>query len=222
MPDSRKKEETMQSRTWRAVATTVLLGAMVCGTALAQGRGFGRFMRGPASLLQRPEVQTELKLTADQKTKATALTEKLREERQGVFQDLRDASPEERQEIMNKMQAEETKRVNEILEPAQQKRLRQVYLQQQGEAALAQPAVQEELKLTAEQKTKVGEIMRAQDEQRREIFQNSQGDREAAMAKMEALRKSTNEKLAGLLTEDQKSQWKAMLGTTLTLAEPAA
>jgi hypothetical protein len=204
------------------VAVTLLLATALCGTAFAQGRGFGRFMRGPASLLTRAEVQTELKLTDDQKSKATALQEKLREERQGIFQELRDASPEERQQIMAKMTEEEFKKVNEILQPEQQKRLKQVWLQQQGEAALAHPMIQEELKLTAEQKTKVGEIMRAQDEQRREIFQNAQGDREAAMAKMEELRKKTNEKLAGLLTEDQKRQWKEMLGATLTLAEPAA
>jgi Spy/CpxP family protein refolding chaperone len=210
----------MQTTRTGRVGIVLALSLMLCGTALAQGRGFGRGMGGGANLLRRPEVQAELKLTDDQKTKVTEMLDKLRQDQQGRFQDLRDASPEERQKIMAEMQAEQTKRVNAILNTDQQKRFREISLQQQGYSALAMPDVQTELKLTDDQKSKVREIMQQQQQAMRDIFQNAGGDREAARSKMEELRKANDDKLAAVLTDDQKNQWKAMLGTPFKL-EPA-
>lgn len=209
----------MQTTRTGRVGIVLALSVMLCGTALAQGRGFGR-MGGGANLLRRPEVQAELKLTDDQKTKVTDMLAKLREDMQGRIQDLRDASPEERQKIMAEIQAEQTKRVNAILNTDQQKRFKEISLQQQGYSALAMPDVQTELKLTDDQKSKIKDILQHQGEAQREIFQNAGGDREAARSKMEALRKETDDKIAALLTDDQKNQWKAMLGTPFKL-EPA-
>jgi Spy/CpxP family protein refolding chaperone len=209
----------MQTTRTGRVGIVLALSVMLCGTALAQRGGFGR-MGGGANLLRRPEVQAELKLTDDQKTKVNDMLAKLREDMQGRIQDLRDASPEERQKIMAEMQADQTKRVNAILNTDQQKRFKEISLQQQGYSALAMPDVQADLKLTDDQKSKIKEILQHQGEAQREIFQNAQGDREAARSKMEALRKETDDKIAALLTDDQKNQWKAMLGTPFKL-EPA-
>jgi Spy/CpxP family protein refolding chaperone len=192
---------------------------MVAGTAMAQ-RGFGRGMGGGANLLRRPEVQAELKLTDDQKTKVTEMLQKLRESQQARGQDLRDASPEERQKIMAAVQAEQMKQVNAILNTDQQKRFKEISLQQQGYSALAQPAVADELKLTDDQKSKLKDIVQHQQEAMREIFQSAGGDRAAAQEKMQTLRKETDDKIAALLTDDQKNNWKAMLGGPFKL-EPA-
>lgn len=206
------------TRTGRLVVV-LALSMMVAGTAMAQ-RGFGRGMGGGAQLLRRPEVQAELKLTDDQKTKVTEMLQKLRESQQARFQDLRDASPEERQKIMTDMQAEQMKQVNAILNTDQQKRFKEISLQQQGYSALAQPAVADELKLTDDQKSKLKDILQKQQESMREIFQSAGGDRAAAQEKMQTLRKETDDKIAALLTDDQKNQWKAMLGSPFKL-EPA-
>jgi Spy/CpxP family protein refolding chaperone len=206
------------TRTGRLVVV-LALSMMVAGTAMAQ-RGFGRGMGGGAQLLRRPEVQAELKLTDDQKTKVTEMLQKLRESQQARFQDLRDASPEERQKIMTEMQAEQMKQVNAILNTDQQKRFKEISLQQQGYSALAQPAVADELKLTDDQKSKLKDILQKQQESMREIFQSAGGDRAAAQEKMQTLRKETDDKIAALLTDDQKNQWKAMLGSPFKL-EPA-
>ena len=47
----------------------------------------------------------------------------------------------------------------------------------------------------------------------RTIFQESQGDREGAMAKITELRKETLTKIEGKLTDEQKASYKEMLGT---------
>jgi hypothetical protein len=201
-------------RSLTATVLTVALTLTVAGSAFAQ-RGFG--MRGGANLLRRAEVQTELKLTADQKTKVESMLETLGEERRGRFQDLRDATPEERQKVMNEWQAEETKRVNAILNPDQQKRFRQISLQQEGPMAVSRPDVADELKLTEDQKKKVAEARNQMAEKQRAIFEEAQGDREAMRSKMETLRKETNDKITTLLTEEQKTKWKEMCGTPFNL-----
>jgi hypothetical protein len=121
---------------------------------------------------------------------------------------------------MAEMQAEQMKQVNAILNTDQQKRFKEISLQQQGYSALAQPAVADELKLTDDQKSKLKDILQHQQESMREIFQSAGGDRAAAQEKMQTLRKETDDKIAALLTDDQKTQWKAMLGSPFKL-EPA-
>lgn len=196
-----------------AVAALTLV---TVGSAFAQRGGFGQ--RGGANLLQRAEVQTELKLTDEQKTKVASMLETLGEERRGRFQDLRDASAEERQKVMAQWQMEETKKVNAILNPDQQKRFRQISLQQEGPMALSRPDVADELKLTDDQKMKVQEARAIMMEKQGVIREEAQGDREAMRSKMEALRKETNDKIAAVLTDEQKTKWKEMCGTPLTLA----
>ena len=46
----------------------------------------------------------------------------------------------------------------------------------------------------------------------REIQQSAADDRQAAMQKIQALRKETNTKVMALMTEDQKKTWKEMTG----------
>lgn len=200
------------------VAAVVAFGVLAGGVAQAQ-RGGGRFggmmMGGGIQLLRRAEVQTELKLTDEQKSKINTLLEELREARRGLFQDLRDATPEERQKLMEKVQAEDTQRINAILNPDQQKRFKQISLQQQGPMAIASPEIATELKLTDEQKRKVQEIVAQMRESQRGLFQG--GDREGVRERMEALRKDASEKITAVLTEEQKAKWKEMLGAPFSL-----
>jgi Spy/CpxP family protein refolding chaperone len=205
-------------------ASIVAMSLLAVGGAQAQRRGgFGMMGRGGGfGLLSRPEVQTELKLSDAQKTQISDLADKQREAARDRFQDLRDASPEEREKAMMEWNAQQTKQINGVLNADQQKRFRQISLQQQGPMALTDPTVAEELKLTADQKSKVKEIMQQQREAQREIFESAGPDRDAAREKMQALRKTTNDKLAGVLTADQKRKWTEMQGTPFTLAPVGA
>jgi hypothetical protein len=173
-------------------------------------------------MLRMPEVQSELKLTDAQKTQVDEMLEKLFEGRRGQFFQLRELSAEDRQKRMAERRSQEEKQVKGILTADQQKRYRQLQLQQQGFAALSDRSVQDELKLTDEQRTKVETIQREQGESMRVVFQrdgDGPPDFAAIRPKMEAMRKQTDDKLAAVLTEAQKQQWKEMLGTAFKFPE---
>jgi Spy/CpxP family protein refolding chaperone len=201
------------------VLAAATLAVMVTGSAFAQRGGgrFGMMGMGGASLLGRPEVQTELKLSDEQKTKVGSLMEQMREERRNRFQDLRDATPEERARTQEQWRTEEMKKVNALLNADQQKRFRQISLQQEGPMAVIHADVASELGLTDDQKKKVAALQREMGEKQRALFQEFQGDREGAMSKMQALRKETNDKVMAVMTDEQKNRWKEMVGAPFTL-----
>jgi hypothetical protein len=162
-----------------------------------------------------PEVQAELKLSDEQKTKLTEMLGQQRGGRRGggQFQDL---SREERQRQLAERREAQQKQLAAILNADQLKRYRQLELQQQGMSALRQTAVQDELKLTADQKSKVEAALQEQAQAMRDARQDAAGDRAAIRAKTAEIRKKSEEKLGAILTEEQKTQWKAMLGAPFT------
>src|SRR5207245_2781460 len=86
-----------------------------------------------------------------------------------------------------------------------------------GANLLRMPEVQAELKITDEQRTKIQTIVDDQRNAMRELFQGGGGgDRQAMMQKMQELRKQTDDKIAAVLTDDQKSKWKEMTGAPFT------
>jgi Spy/CpxP family protein refolding chaperone len=157
-------------RGWKSAALTLAATIAVAGSASAQGRGFG-FGFGPmggggAMLLRMPEVQTELKLTDEQKTKVDVLMEQIRDERRGAFQELQGQGPEAFQKKLLEWRASEEKQISALLTAGQQKRYRQLQLQQQGIAAVADKSLADELKLTEEQRTHIQTVL---DEQRQSM-----------------------------------------------------
>src|SRR5436305_12434228 len=110
-------------RGWKTVALALIAAVTVTSAAFAQrqGRGGGG---GGAQLLQIPEVQGELKLTDDQKTKVTSMLEQLRSARQGQ-QPQQGLSPEERQKVMAERTAKEDTLVGAILDEDQMQRYHQ-------------------------------------------------------------------------------------------------
>jgi Spy/CpxP family protein refolding chaperone len=178
------------------------------------GRGFG--FGGGAALLSNKSVHTELKVTDEQAEKLNTLARETREKQREEFQNLGDLSQEERREKMRELastrDAELNKAMGEILKPEQVKRFRQIQLQQSGIAAFASPRVQEGLKLTDDQKSKLSEISQESGQAMREAFQEAQTDREGAMKKIGELRRQATEKALGILTDEQKTTWKEMTG----------
>lgn len=198
--------------------TAFALATLTAAGALAQGGpgfGFGAF-GSPAFLLRRAEVQADLKLSDEQKKSLMEAQQKQMAANQGLREKLQNASQEERQKILADLTAEQTKTINAILNPDQQKRLRQISLQQQGPGALAtdmQAAA--ELKLTDEQKAKIRDLQMQQGQAVRALFQG--GANAETFEKITALRKETGDKIAAVLTDEQKTRWKEMLGTELKL-----
>jgi Spy/CpxP family protein refolding chaperone len=205
---------------WKGVAVAFLATVVLASSAAAQGRGGRGFggggFGGGMMLLRMPEVQTELKLTDEQKTKLTEMLGQQRRGGRGGGGQFGGQSREERQRQLAERRAEQQKQLAAILNADQLKRYRQLELQQQGPAALQETAVQDELKLTQDQKTKVEAILSEQRDAMRDLRQSGAGDREAMRSKTAELRKKTSEKLEAVLTEEQKTQWKAMLGAPFT------
>lgn len=195
-----------------------LVALMSAPASAQQGRGgFGGFGGGPGMLLANKSVQQEIKADDEQTTKLNALAEETRTKMTAIREKLADVPQEERREKMQAemapINAEVNKSLTTILKADQVKRFHQIQRQTAGVNAFAQPAVASELKLTDDQKTKIGEINRELMTATREAFTSAgQDNREEAMKKIADLRKDAMSKALALLTDDQKSAWKGMTG----------
>jgi hypothetical protein len=206
-------------RTVHATLLTFGLVALLSGPAAAQGqgRGFGMGMGGNyAGLLGNASVQKELKLDDKQVEKAKELAEKVGEEMREKRQGLQDLDPQERRtkmmEITREVNASTMKAAGEFLKAEQITRLKQIANQQRGAQAFADPEVAQKLNLTEAQKTDIQAIQQESMQEMRSIFQEAQNDREAAMKKMNDLRKQTLSKAEAKLNDEQQKTWKEMLG----------
>src|SRR5437773_954973 len=190
-----------------------------------QGRGGPGFGGGLiAGLIENVGVQQELKLDKDQVEKVKAAVNKVREQHSADRAKLQDLSQEERHErstaINQAVSAETMQALADVLKPEQIKRFKQIDLQRRGAEAFTEPAVQKALQLTGAQQEKITTIAADAAQQRRELFQGAgnqgQGGAnrggEEAQQKLTALRKATVEKVAAVLTDEQKQTWKGMIG----------
>jgi len=228
------------------------------------GPGFG--MRGGPGgglfgLLWNPQVQDEeLKLSDPQKEELRSAAEKLREEgvnvgevvreRLGGGEEAQALSFEERmkkmQEIMEELrpelekQAKETeKKIAEILEPAQFKRLKQIELQRQGVDGLVREDIAQALGLSEEQQQEIKGILEQRGKKMQELGEQMRGaftggfrdlseeEREQARAKMQELGEkrraigSEAQKTAmAVLTPDQKAKMPDLMGERVELRRP--
>ncbi len=202
------------SRT-RTVFALALAGAMLVAlTAQAQPdqggprgpRGGG--MMGPGGamgigmLLRNDKVQLDLKLTDDQKEKIRGLGRELRQNRE-----------------------EGEKKLAEILNADQLKRLKEIRVQVGGVAVLVEAAIAKDLGLSEEQTTKLKELQQKSRESMREAMQGMrdlpQEERRAKMAelrpKMEQLQKEHMAQALEILTPDQRAKLEKMKGVKIEI-----
>lgn len=221
-------------KVWAAGMALVLSA----GVAMAQGRrgGFGGPGRGgfggPTSLLRIPEVQKELKIEDPQLDLIRQVQQEQGEKMRAMFQGSEGLSREERQKQfearrpqMEQLTQETEKKIGEILDKKQMARLKQLSIQRDGTRALGRKDVQDELKLTADQRSKVEAAFEAQGEAMRAAFQGvdfanmTDTDRQAIRAKMEQLRTQNDAKIMGILTDPQKKQYQTMQGAPFKFPE---
>jgi Spy/CpxP family protein refolding chaperone len=202
-------------------ALGVLLVSDVC---YAQGRRGGGFGITKQALVGAEQVQTELKLTDAQKNQISDFIESSRGQR-GGGQDL---SQEERAARRAAQQKEADTKLAAILNADQVKRLDEIYLQVRRASALSDEAIATKLGLTAEQKTKIGDILTAE----RETLQGARGDfsgfqglsddeRRARLAEMQKktdeINAATEKAALAVLTDAQKTQYTEMKGKAFAL-----
>ncbi len=216
----------MMMRCFGKLALTFGALALLASPAWAQGQGRGGFGgRGGAAFLMAPNVQKDLKLTDEQVGKVQDVMREIREKHQDDFSAVRDASPEERRAKMvalNQTVSDEVKKALSF-SAEQSKRYDQISLQAQGLAAFASPTVNEKLKLTEDQKSKIREIAEATRSAVGGAFNKdaSQEERAAARNKMVARQKENMAKVQALLTDDQKKAWQELTGEPIEIQYPA-
>jgi Spy/CpxP family protein refolding chaperone len=207
---------------------------LVC-SAMAQGGGQGR--RGgfgnpgdPLQLTSREDVQKDLNLTDDQKTKLTDLRDKAQQKGREAFQAARDSAGDDReammktiQTIMAKQAEENAKEIATILSADQVKRLKEIAIQFVGVAIVASnKEVQKDLEITDDQIAKFKDLQTKQQAAMREAMQNAQGDRAAMQEARTKNDKIMADEIGKILTDAQKAKLKDMSGKPFTRVDPPA
>jgi Spy/CpxP family protein refolding chaperone len=211
----------------RAMVAMTTLGIVVAMGQLAMaqrgeggrrgGRGMGGFAMSTADLASMEQVQNELKLSEDQKAKVADITDKLREDRRGLFQPGGGGGASGREEI-EKLNKAASAKIAEVLDEAQQKRLIGVLAQVNLDAALNEPSVVKELSITDDQRKKLAdagesnrETMRAARDEMRDLSPEERRE------KMNSMRSDAEKKLLAVLTSDQQAQLEQLKGAKVEI-----
>ncbi|MBS1724093.1 MAG: hypothetical protein JSS66_14200 [Armatimonadetes bacterium] len=201
----------MKTRLFLVVSMALILAV----GASAQGRGM-RMMGGggAAFLLQREDVRKDLGVTADQQSKLEAIQSDMREEMRAKMQDLQ-GDREAMMAEFRKMQEAMTKKINEVLTVDQQKRLKEINIQINGNRSVLQPDIAKEIGLTDDQNAKIKDLQAKQNEANQAVFEkvrNGEIDREQVQEIMDKNNKSLDEEIGKVLTQAQKDKLKDMSG----------
>jgi hypothetical protein len=195
------------------------------GRMMMMGGGGGVM---PATfLLQRDDVQADLKLTSEQKDKLDAIRTKSMEKMREVFTAGGGGNgggggggrgfqlSDEQRKTMEKMNEETTKEVNAVLTPDQVKRVRQIGIQLAGTRAVMSAEVAKEIGVSEEQSKKIADLATKQREANQAIQEKVRAgelDREEAQAKREGNNKVLDEEINKVLTDAQKAKLKELAG----------
>jgi hypothetical protein len=177
----------------------------------------------PEYLVANAGVQAELKMTPEQIARAAPIASRMFQKHVRDYMSLLNLDPnsstEKGHEIHTAAARETLTALADVLKPEQVKRLKQIYLQQLKQIYLQQMSVyafldyevQRSLPLDEEQKTKVRALCAETNEKyRRDVASLPGGERRQKL--LDALRKDSTEKALALLTDDQKQNWKDLVG----------
>jgi Spy/CpxP family protein refolding chaperone len=178
------------------------------------GRGFRPFHQVELATL--PEVQADLKLTDDQKTKVAELSDAFREERRGQGGRGGGGFSPEAREAQAKLNADFAGKLNEILDDAQDARILGIFAQVNGASALNDAAVAAALALSDDDQQKLADVMTEQRQAMRDAFQDLQDlSNDERTAKFDELNKARDAALLAALTDDQRTKFEALQGDKL-------
>jgi Spy/CpxP family protein refolding chaperone len=190
--------------------------------APSTARPRGGMMGGGLGLLRAEVVVKDLELTDDQNAALKKIGEEARKTMTDMRESLKDASREDRQKKMADAQKEITKKVDAVLNDKQRARLEEIKLQARGPAGLADKELQDKLKLTDDQKSKLTELAEARRKAVREAFQGAAGgDRTEARKKIAEASKESSTKMLDVLTTEQKEAFEKMQGKKIELGSAA-
>jgi hypothetical protein len=191
---------------WLPAVSTLLAGEAKSTTTV--GPSFGANYSLPGYyLLQLEHVRKELALTADQEGKLQDVAKRYAERlREGPKVDWAKLKPEEQKKIFEqardryaKLAEEVRKQVEQVLQPQQLERLKEMEFRQQAASMLYSSHVLDQIGLNAEQK---GQIVKIREEAQRQMQQIQNESQQKTLAvlnaeQMKKLRELTNKTLSG-------------------------
>lgn len=183
--------------------------------AMSLGQGFGGAFGGsPYFLLMRKDVQKELKLTDEQLAKLDDARTAMRDSLMQTFQNNQ-GNQKAIQEAFQKAMEEADKTSKGILKPDQQKRVLQIFVQQQGANSLQNADVQAAVGLSETQIKKIKDLQQANNDANGKLFErmrNGEIDRDAAMADMTKNQNALKAELEKVLGDEQKKKFADLAG----------
>jgi Spy/CpxP family protein refolding chaperone len=207
----------------------VAAGSFAQGGGGGQGRGFGRgggfAQQSGFGLLRRTDVQTDLKLTDDQKAKIKDLNAKMREEMTTARENASASGggdPSAMQDAMKKINDTYKPQFEAILTPDQATRLKQIGIQLQKNRAILDPDVQTQLSITDDQKAKIKDLQDKFTQTMTEMMgkmRDGSLDRTQMRDLMTKNNQTMDDELGKVLTSDQTAKLKDMGGPTFTVTD---
>ena len=179
---------------------------------------------GTPFIVYRDKVLDELKVTDEQREKLMQQAMEQIMETGPFLNALPESGPERDQKLNEhrKIAREKlAKHLKEVLQPGQLTRFRQVRLQQEGGFSLGEEDVQKELKISQEQLQKFMAIMQEMQDKIEALIKKARSgvDADQIGQNIEKLRKDHAKRLEAILTDDQKTQWKELLGPPFELGD---
>lgn len=227
--DKERKEANANMKSIRIVSIFAL--GCLAAISLAQGGRGGMRMMGQNNsklgLVQRADVQRDLGITADQKTKIATAQSEMDAKRQAAFEEMRNSGSFDReamQKMMETMGKEGDKKVEGILTADQFKRLKEIQLQLTGNRAILDKEVQKALELTKEQLAKIDSLQQNMNAANEALMQQAMDgslSREEVQPKMQKNMEAFNAELGKILTADQAAKLKTMGGKPFVADKPA-
>jgi hypothetical protein len=181
---------------------------------------------GTSFLVFHPQVQKELRLSAQQKQQLRQRLQETFPDTMKFFAKLKDLKPGEREKKhhAHRQTAQEKLAafLKKTLKPAQRRRLRQIELQQEGLfGLLGRPKLMAELKVTDQQRRQFMAVVEKMGKKIQPLLQKAQsgGKPEEIGPKVLKIRKEHESKAEAILSAAQKRQWKKLLGKPFDLNE---
>ena len=221
----------MRASRWIMVALFAVSAVVVVEAQQPRPGGGGGFgINVYTSVLSNKDLQTELKITDEQKEKfkpiaekATAAGKKNREvfKDAGKDQDKLKEAGTEFAKLQAASNAETKKSVDEILNSDQKKRIGQIEVQAKGMGAFSDEKIAKELNITEAQTSKIKGVMEEYQNDTKGIprFDRDKDKQAENTAKREKLRKAAFADIQEALTAEQKSKWKEMTGEPFDTAK---
>ncbi len=203
---------------WAACA----LVAMTCSMNSAHAQRGGGMRNQNVSRVQLatlPEVEADTKLTADQKSLAKSLYEKLDAKRAEIFSGGGGGggNPEARTQ-WSKVTTELDSELVAKLDDAQKKRFNGLLLQVNGTIAAIDSHISKDLGLSDDTLKKLREVNQENQNARREAMQQAQGgNREEMMETMRKLSEKADAALLAVLSDAEKKKLEELKGSKLDI-----